>query len=170
MSQAKRKEPADIKGTKLEPKGKMKPKANTVKKLHVNRFHVAEYSRQVWHIIPDAEHTIEDLLRTEYWAHTCSKMSINDHIEAIWDDGNTYAEFKVLNKGDTWAKVALIHKADLSKSDAEAPEKKEMFEVKWRGPRLKWAVERLSDGERLSSEHNDKETAAEWLVEHKKTQ
>ncbi len=163
-----KKEPKDLKGTKMEPKSKLTPIKST-RKLHVSHFQVAEFARQAWHVIPVSADTIEDTLRPEYWAHICARVSINDKIEAIWDDGTKYVEYKVLNKGDSWLKVAIINQADFAENSGAEPEAEAAkHEVKWGGPHLKWMVVRISDGQRLTTDHASRDSAERWLVEHKK--
>jgi hypothetical protein len=169
MTKAKRKEVADLEGTKLEPKAnKMKPIEKPVRKLNLKRFKQAEFHRRYFHITPTETETIEDTLKAEYWANVAEQIDISDRIEALWEDSSKFAEYVVLDKGAAWLRVALINKANLTKSkQSSAPELPDEFKISHSGHQDKYIVVRMSDGVRVSQGHQTQESAEKWLVEHR---
>ncbi len=171
MAKALKKQNAkDIKGTKLEPKGKFKPISNPIQKLTVARFKQAEFARQFLRVIPAEKHTVEDTLKPEYWANVTDKIQITDRIEAIWEDNSIFAEYIVTDVGPTWAKVILINEVDLTKAKVSTPpEKPSEYKISFGGNLLRHVVVRLSDGKRISEDHATSEAAEQWLSDHKKS-
>jgi hypothetical protein len=57
-------------------------------------------------------------------------------------------ELLVLNVGNNWAQVHVLHRYELEKpaDDMPVPQR---FSVEWKGPTRKWAVIRLSDNQIL---------------------
>ena len=166
----KTKEKVDLKGTKLEPKGKLKPVKNAVKKISIHKLQRAEFARQHLRILPSPDHTLEDTLKPEYWAHVTNKVVVSDRIEALWEDSSKFVEYIVLDVGSQWVKVAKISEVDLSKTDkAPAPEQESEYEIKWADISTKYTIIRLSDGQRMSDGHKTKDSANAWLAEHKKS-
>ena len=167
---AKQKTKLDLTGTKLAPKNKLKPVENPVHKLHLNRFKKAEFHRQYFHITPAAKDTVKDTLRPEYWAHVADKLAITDRIEALWEDGTKFTEYKVLDKGPAWAKVVIINNVDLSKAEtSDTPEAETAYLVEYGNHQVKYIVTRISDKMRVSQDHPTKEAAEQWLTEHRKS-
>tara|TARA_R110000751_G_scaffold146443_2_gene250414 strand:- start:140 stop:655 length:516 start_codon:yes stop_codon:yes gene_type:complete len=171
MSKPLKKTPPNVAGTKLEPKGKFKPVEDAVKKLSGSGIKQADFARQLLRILPEQNHTVEDTLRPEYWAHVAPKLQITDKIEALWKDNTRYAEYIVVDKGTQWAKVVLISDVDFSKSkETKAPKQPTQFAVSYGNHEVKYIVTRLSDGERMSKDHKTQEDAEAWMAEHRKSQ
>lgn len=171
MAKARKKVNDDLKGTKLEPKGKLKPVKTTVKKLHTNNLKQAEFARQNFRILPESDHTVADTVRPEYWAHVAAKLVITDRIEALWKDSTRFVEYIVTDVGPQWAKVVIINDVDLTKAEeSKAPEKATEFEVSYGNNQDRYIVTRLSDGLRISKDHQTRDAAELWLSEHKKSQ
>jgi len=168
MTKTKKKPAKSVVGTKLEPKGKLKPIANPVKKLQERRFSLADFHRQFIHITPAATDTIEDTLKPEYWSNVAAKCNITDRIEAFWEDSSMFAEYKVVDKGEAWLKVVLIHKADLTDSNSSpAPEEEDKYKISFSGNLEKFVVVR-SDGVKIQSNLETKAAAEKWLANYKK--
>jgi hypothetical protein len=95
--------------------------------------------------------SLEDTLEPSFWshinAHTPPKLRQHDTIRVIPEDGSYFAELIVLQAGKGFAQVKLLRHLELDVS----PEVSELrlVDVVWRGPAVKFAIERKKDGVRL---------------------
>lgn len=134
----------------------------------------AEYKRTTHSItLPDGV-PLEAVLDSKFWCHVSRQLSLRDRIE-VSDEKLTFcAELLVTDKGDAdkndnWAKVKLLWKTDLEHiavNDADVPAG---YEVKWSGPKVRWAVLRASDGFRLwqsEAGKNERADAVAWAMNH----
>lgn len=135
--------------------------------LIANRFKLAEYVRQVWHITPRPEDGPDCLSDPGWYAHVSRQMKRGDKIEVEAEDGSWYAEGKVMDTGSFGAKVALTLGPVKLTNDAviEAPDE---FEVKWAGPHAKYRVVRRTDNKVLKDQCQTQEEAATWIKSHRK--
>lgn len=126
-----------------------------------------EFAANTWRLRPFAETDIEDVLRSEYWAHVATKLQAGELIQVLPEDRAYFAELIVLDCGRTWAKVMLLRKVDLVAVKRQEI-KVDGFTVTWRGPR-KYSVVRATDKQVMSEDHATKESALAWLDQHQKT-
>lgn len=140
-------------------------------KILGNDLVVATYARPDFRVIvKDPRTTLEDVLRPEYWTNVGAKLAatIKDHpfavIEMIWDDSSKYVRLLVLDASQVWAKVKLLEFVDLTKVEAEEPPAATPdFIVKYVSPSVRWAIVRVSDGERVKAGIGSKEEAEKEL-------
>lgn len=95
----------------------------------------------------------DEALKPEFWSHinsqTPPKLRRFDRIQVIPEDESCFLDLIVLASGKGFAKVALVQRVDL---DAAAdPVELRLTEAIWRGPSLRWTVERKSDNQRLKT-------------------
>lgn len=140
------------------------------------RKKTAESARNFWVVTVEQGTKREDLKRPEFWSLVSADFRPYDRIEVRCDDGTFFAEFVVLSCDRTWARVheliyCLLGTQDVSLSEAAILEARGRYKVEWRGPHLKFCVER-KDGEniaRVQQELPDKVAATVWLENHLKT-
>ena len=141
--------------------------------LNVSRMKLAEFDRVVWSVIPEAGTNLQTMLAPEYWAHVADRLRPWAKIEVISEDGSYYAELLVKDCGRTWAKVVPISFIKLDQLvQSEDPTNRDVvdgFEVAFKGPKRKWSVIRLKDGEYMRQEMGSREEAALWRTDHIKS-
>lgn len=134
--------------------------------LNPQRHGLAEHKRQDWVVDAEEGTLIQDVQDPQYWAHVAPLMKVYDHIEVRLETGEWLAEFVVLNCERSWAKVHMTAYHELAPVDkAPVPSK---FQVKWKGPHIKFAVIRESDGEKISEGHSDQAAARLWLEQYER--
>lgn len=107
-----------------------------------------------YQVVLDTAVTLEDALEPEFWRHINShnppRLRRFDRIQIIPEDGSFVADLIVLATGKGFAKLAVLNKVVLE-CDSDEPIELRSTEVKWRGPALKYVVERKSDNNRLKT-------------------
>jgi hypothetical protein len=136
----------------------------------VARYGAAEFTMGRHVVTVEQGTTIEEIQNPAFWAHVSSRFQPYDEITARVDDGLWYAKLLVLVPGRNWAKVKLLHKWELSTSDVEqtAAAVADGYEIKMRGPHLKWCVIRNSDQQAVKEGCGTRVEAQAWLDEHLK--
>lgn len=134
--------------------------------LPPKRINLAEFVRSTWRVVAEKEHTKEQILSDEYWAHASQQIKAGDLIEVVNDTEDFFMELYVQQVGRGYAKVALLREFSLSDVVAQ-PDDDPDYEVAWKGPTLKWCGIRKSDGEKIK-EGMEKEEAQEWLKQYLK--
>lgn len=130
------------------------------------RFKLAEGQRNQFRHIPEAGVPFDALLSDGYWAHVSASMKPGDHVEVWAEDGSYYAELLVQDAGRLYAKVAVKNHVKLDAVEVkEGGLMVEGYEVKWRGPQLKWCVLRGKD---CLKDSMDKASAIQWMQNHAK--
>jgi len=120
--------------------------------LRGSRFGLAEHMINRFAVNADADTTIEDILRPDYWANIAMHLRPHggDEITVVCEDMSFRAHLWVVNAGHTWANVQLIGEPIVLKAqDAkEIPitDDGKVF-VQWRGPHDRYCVmRREADG------------------------
>lgn len=112
--------------------------------LSPNGLSVAEYKRRNWFCEAVEGVTLDDVLKSEFWAHVAAKMTPFDRIEVVSFDGTWGADLVVLATGRTAAKVKQLHFYEFEGGYTDMSSVNTSHEIKHRGPR-KWSIIRLSD-------------------------
>lgn len=137
-----------------------------------SRFKLAEHQRNTFWFTAEAGTTIEQITNPAFWAHIASKLSPLDRIEVVTDDYSLFTEVIVLDRGNNWAKVAVIREpmnlsggSDISEIEqAESP-----YEIKFTGPHTKHRVIRKSDKSTLKEGFATKAEAEKWLTDYRRS-
>jgi hypothetical protein len=143
-------------------------------RLSISRIKLAEYANNRFSVVVDHNHSIDNLLKPEYWSHVSRQpiaFKAFDRIEARSEDGTWLAELLILDAGDNWAKVKLLNVWDLA---ADVPQETSVipdfdhpgYDVRWRGPVALWGVVRLDDKVVLVTGLKAKDDAKLWLSKH----
>lgn len=140
--------------------------SNPVPMLRESRLRLAEFARQVHHVVPEDGTKFEDILREEFWAMVSHKFKPCDLIEVHAEDGSYFAQLYIRAAGRNWAKVALINRVDLEPAGAAIGSTE--YEATWKGPHHKFAVVRLSDSQIIKSGFDTREAAGEYIKSHQK--
>jgi hypothetical protein len=142
-----------------------------VKKILPASVQGAEFASQIWRATPEDDVTIEDTLKAEYWCNLVGKFDPGHKIEAVWADNSKFAEYLVLSVGTAWVKVALLRVCHLKEEvgalvSVNIPEevKSKDYKIEFSGPK-KWAVFRISDGERMKADFNTEQEAKLWVAD-----
>lgn len=132
-------------------------------------FSLAEFKQNHFYAIARAGHTLEDVLRAEYWAHVANnKLAPGNKIAVFWEDRSKYVELVVFEVGVNWAAVALalgpIRPAAAMAGKSVGTD----FEIKNLGEIKKWGVIRRSDGREILADGScdTQEKAARWLADY----
>lgn len=155
--------------TPVPPKAIIPPPPLPVKpvKLHPKNFFEAATRRNSWSIVPADGTAYEALFEPGYWANISGRLRAGDLIEVNAEDGSYFALFYVLATADKAARVVeLLRKA---MQGDELPDVGAGFEVKWKGPILKYSVLRTADGINISRGHDTRASANEALADYLKT-
>ena len=137
-----------------------------VTQLSPRAFHQSEMIRNQWHCEPEFGTPAEALLDPAYWAHVSVKMRRGDIICAFPHDNSYFSELIVIDAGRLFAKVVQLRCVEISSAQQSTFVLPEGFEIKFRGPRLKWSVLR---GKQVMKEEFDRRASAEdWLMDHVK--
>lgn len=135
-------------------------------------FSLAEFKQNHWYALARATHTIDDVLKAEYWAHVANnKLAPGNKIAVFWEDRSQYYELVVFAVGVNWASVAVVvgpitpAKAMAGKSVGTD------FEIRNLGEIKKWGVVRRSDGHEILADGScdTQEKAARWLADYIRT-
>lgn len=128
-----------------------------------NRFELSinGIRHNIFRVTPELGTPSAALLDQHYWAHVSAKLRVGDVIEVLAEDGAYFAELLVRDVGNLYAKVALKNVIEFAK--AEALPTPVGYEVKWRGPKLKFGV--LHGTDVLKDGFIDKTEAHIWLDE-----
>jgi hypothetical protein len=133
--------------------------------LSINRLQQAEYQRTVYRVVPELSTPYESLFDPQYWAHVSAKLRPGDRLEIEAEDGSYYAELRVMDAGTLYARVAELKKVDFDDGSVSGDQPVlSGYEVKWRGPILKWSVLRGKDA--IHDGEQSKGAANSWLAEH----
>ncbi len=149
-----------------------KPEETKVTQLAPNRLTLAETARNTWHVTPEAGTPIDAVLDPKYWAHYAVNPSlqvkVGDILQCFAEDNSYFAELIVRHVFRGGMKVAELRRVEFGEKDAMPAEDAGEYEVKFQGPKIKWAVVRKSDKRRMSDGHEEKQQAYDWLREHQK--
>lgn len=128
---------------------------------------VAEYKRVVWYCEAVEGVTLDDVLKTEYWAHVAARLQPFNRIEVVAYDGSWMADLIVLASGRTAAKVKVLSHHELAGGFADLSSVNTTHKVLHRGPR-KWSVIRLSDNAIIKEDIANREDAERALGDYLK--
>jgi len=137
--------------------------------LTQERFLLAEAANQRWVVNAEARHTPEDIMNPAYFAHVANKMTIFDEVRVRSENGDWIADLIVVACGDNWARVKVLAVHELKGEDRRVPTDAIEHYVDWKGPHHKYCVIRKADGQKLSTGHASRGSAAEWMREHERT-
>ena len=108
---------------------------------------------------PDG-HTLEDMLKPEYWCHVAKKMQGRGRILVDAEDGSWSAQLKIHRASDLQAVVSLEWKAEHgAKAKERAVSKADEYDVAYKGTRAKWRITRKADGQTISDGWESEEIA-----------
>lgn len=106
--------------------------------LHANRFKTAEYVRQLYRIVPPEGHTMDDIVKPDYWAHVAPKLRIGDHIEVFPDDQSFWADLLVISAHRLSAVVQVLQYVEIDAN--RVTEFPTGYNVEWKGPQHKFSI------------------------------
>jgi hypothetical protein len=154
----------------------MSENQETARKVMPGRCVSAEFARNSWAVTVEQGTTREDLRRPEFWSLKAKDFRPYDRIEVRVDDGVYFAEYIVLSADRAWAKLhelrfEYLGTQDVSLTEAQAADIRTRYAIEYRGPHLRFCVERKegTNVERLKEKFQDKAAASMWLEDHLKT-
>lgn len=112
----------------------------------------------------------EAALDTAFWAHAARKLTPGDEITMVPDGLAWHARFFVIDRGDNWARVALVSFTDLSAVEmASAGATVDQFDIAWKGPAWQFTVSRAGTrDEPLAKGFKTRAEANRWVLENGK--
>lgn len=129
-------------------------------KIPPNSISQTEYARRSWTVTSAAP--FEEHLNPESWGHVAIKLRAGDRVELSPPDRSYVAELVVLAADKTWAKVALLWKADIQ-ANSTAPF--DDYKITHRGPK-KWSV--LKGKDVLAENLDTRDDAEKFKADHMK--
>lgn len=87
------------------------------KKLQAAALEQAAQKRNVFQVRVEEGVQVEDMVVPQFWSHVAKRFTMFDRIEAVSKSGEFWAEFVVLRRTDTAAKVKLVNFVDLTQED-----------------------------------------------------
>lgn len=123
-----------------------------------------EFARNVWCLTVALGTKAEHLKDSRFWVNLAAMLKIGDHLEVMPQDGAWYAHLIIRNIDRTQVKTGLITFVEFE--DAAVPSQDiGDFEIKWRGPKLRFGVIRKSDQAVLRENFQTKTEAVVWAAE-----
>lgn len=118
------------------------------------------------HIEAPIGHTLEDMLKPEYWCHVAKKMQPRGRVLVDAEDNSWSAQLLVVKVTDVAAVVAVerFTKFAVEVAQTAAPSKADDYEVEYKGTVAKWRIRRKSDGATISDGHENKDLARQALA------
>lgn len=136
--------------------------------LPVNGLQQAETKRNTYRVqIGDKP---EDLLVPAWWNHVCTKLRVDDMVEAMALDRSWYGVVTVLEVGkgaEGGARVAYVLGPTKISNAAEVGKQAE-HEARWGGPAAKWTVVRSKDKLVMKGGFESREEAGSWIADNLK--
>lgn len=140
-------------------------------RLNKSSFGVAEFSRQIFLAVIHPETPFEAIFDPFFWTNVAKNINIGDKIEVLAEDNTYYAELIVTNCSPQWVKVKLLlDKVSLCDDGTAEPDGPEVgFDVRWRGPKVKWGVVKKEGNIVLQENLSTRDDAQRWLNEYLKS-
>jgi hypothetical protein len=132
------------------------------------RMQLAEQVRNIWALTVPVDTTIKDLLDPGYWAHLARQLQPGDRIEVEPDNGAYFAELRVLDAGNQYAKVMVLREVKLDVVEPSASVSVPGHTVEWSGRHTKWRVVRDADRKTLKDGLPTKADGYGWLANYSK--
>lgn len=142
--------------------------------LSPTAFRQAEYQYQQYAAVVERGVTPQDALNPAFWAFHATKLKPWDEITIHAEDGTWYGKYVVLDSSRTWTRVfplqvVRLTSADVAETQAVIQNEKESpasptYTPKFRGPKGKWSVVRISDNALMTEGLPSKEDAHEWIL------
>lgn len=149
---------------KLVPRAPDIPKQERGARLPAARaLKQADHARQRMFVSIPAGTLSTDILKPDYWAHHTASVRPNDLIEAPCEDGSWDALLRVMFVGRAEVRVSVIYCVE--HDEVEGIES-DIFEVKWKGPGVQFAVVRRDDGAVIKNNLYPKDVAITYLRNH----
>ncbi len=128
----------------------------------------AEYRVTTYYHTLEMDEPLEAALEPEYWTHVARILRPGNEIRIDAADYSFCALLKVRSTSRISATVDVIWSKSFK--DHVGPEVDNVtgFEIKWRGPKAKFGIIRVSDGEVVRDGYDTREIAADALREYLK--
>ena len=143
-------------------------KAQEARVLSPNRMKELSYQNTMYSVVVEQGTAPKDLESPDFWAHVAALFRPYDELNVVPDDETWFAKAVVVQCGRNHAMVKVWHVIDLSQGGSAPLAAFEKYEIKWRGPKLKWSVVRKKDGAILLEEQT-KDSAVVWLRNYEQT-
>lgn len=135
-------------------------------KMLAERVSLAEHSRQIHRVKPDAETPLKELLDADYWVHVAAKFHVGDKLEIFPEGGAWYAEALVVSCSRIHAKLLVLVHEQIDVVKVDKDKKIEPFYHAYRGGTAKHSVMRTSDKAVVKEGFDSRAAADTWLEEN----
>jgi hypothetical protein len=134
-------------------------------KLEDRFFYSCEQKQNAWFVISYKKHTLDDILRKDYWAYVARKLQPGNKIAVMSEDCRMYVELIVFGTGSNWAEVQVLNgplMVDHALNTIDTD-----YKIENRGLIKQWCVIRTSDDREIKADGSlrTKEQAQTWLRE-----
>lgn len=127
-------------------------------------FRYQDHELQQWVAYVPPEAAKANLEDPQFWSGVCDMIRSPAEITVMASDGSWKAKVTILHNERNWAKAVVDQWFQYD--NIVSPMIEDDLKVEHAGPHHKWRVVRRSDGEILSKENPDKETAERWKRNH----
>lgn len=131
------------------------------------RLQLAEHAVSAHYHVPEFGVSLTDVCQPAYWTHVSRTLRPGDKIEILSPTGDWWAMLIVRMTGKVEASVSVLQHVVLEKPD-EITTPASPYEVKWRGPSVKFSVIRKEDGGVVKENFESKDAANQWVKNHMK--
>lgn len=132
------------------------------------RLQLAEQVRHIWALTVPVGTTVKNMLEPGYWAHISRQLQPGDRIEVEPDDSSYFAELRVIDAGNQYAKVMVLREVKLESVEPSATVAVPGHNIEWSGRHTKWRVVRESDRKVLKDGLPTKADGYNWLSNYAK--
>lgn len=142
----------------------------TTKKFAERNFGLAEFKRNVWHIVLEEHETFDDATNGSSWANLVSKIvghdksrGPGDRIEVWKPDTGAFGEMIINEIGPGYVRASFIraYEPKVVEVSADVP-----FITRWNPGKKTHEVLRRADNQVMSGGFQSKDKAVEWIADH----
>lgn len=135
-------------------------------KILKNRLTESEFSRVVWTAVPEANTTLADMVKPEYWAHVAKFLKPGARIEIQPEDNSWFAELYVRAVKDQAAVVHVLRAVTFDEAPAQGEAQSgPAYFAKFCGA-AKWRVYRAVDNAVMAEKLDTREQADQWIADN----
>lgn len=107
--------------------------------LHEGRLNALEHRQPHWYADIPAGLSVEDVLKANFWKHCVRRLTPNDMVRCVCEDGTWIADLWVIAVENGEPNLRVYHYASYDEAPADTVVD-HGYEVRWKGPALRFCV------------------------------
>ena len=137
--------------------------------LQTSRFGLQQHNVLKFNAYVPAGTPREHLTDRRLWAHIATKLAVYSEIRVVSEDGAYYARLLVTHRNGIDVRLAELEFKELENAgEAEPLVATKDYEIKQRGPVMKWCIIRVADGENVKEGIATRQEAEKELANYLK--